>query len=537
MTDFGGAQRGAPTRREVLHAIGMLGGASVLYNAMATLGHAAETQFAGPPNLQGARPGTKVIVLGAGLSGMLAAFELGKAGYDVQILEYNNRPGGRNWSLYGGDNYTALGGATQKVGFAPGNYLNPGPWRIPYHHRTLLHYCKKFGVALEPFIQMNHAALLHSSNSFGGKPMRFRELAADWDGNVAELLGKAMDNKGLDNVLTGEDQDKLKVALREWGLLDKNMRYVRGLKSARRRGFDRPAGGGVLGEPIPSDPLPFKDVLDSRIWGVIAQHMSMDHQHSMFQPVGGMGMIGKAFARQVADKIRYGAKVTAISQKNGAKDGITVTFTDLASGTVQTATADYCVCTIPLSVLSQVDVDASAELQAAIQAVPYSNSVKVGLEMRSRFWEEENGIYGGISFTDQPISMISYPSGRMHSDGPAVILGAYTFGGNSHKLAAMPPEERVRVALAQGEAFHPGRYSAEFSNGAAVAWSRVPFTLGCCARWNEDTRKEHYQNLVKVDNRLVLAGEHASYIGCWMEGALLSSLDAITRLHKRALEA
>jgi len=40
-----------------------------------------------------------------------------------------------------------------------------------------------------------------------------------------------------------------------------------------------------------------------------------------------------------------------------------------------------------------------------------------------------------------------------------------------------------------------------------------------------------------VDDRIVLAGEHASYVGCWMEGALLSSLDAITRLHKRALEA
>ena len=75
------------------------------------------------------------------------------------------------------------------------------------------------------------------------------------------------------------------------------------------------------------------------------------------------------------------------------------------------------------------------------------------------------------------------------------------------------------------------------SNGASVAWSRVPFTLGCCARWNEDTRKTHYQKLVSVENRLVLAGEHASYIGCWMEGAILSSLDAVTRLHRRALEA
>jgi monoamine oxidase len=129
-----------PTRREMLHSIGLIGGGSVLYQAMTAMGHAAETQFAGPPDLSGARPGASVVVLGAGLAGMLAAYELGKAGYTVQILEYNMRPGGRNWSLYGGDSYTELGGATQQVGFAKGNYLNPGPWRIPYHHRTILHY-------------------------------------------------------------------------------------------------------------------------------------------------------------------------------------------------------------------------------------------------------------------------------------------------------------------------------------------------------------------------------------------------------------
>ncbi len=531
MTDAG---ERVPTRREVLHAIGVMGGASVLYQAMATMGHAAETQFAGPPNLSGARPGASVLVLGAGLAGMLATYELGKAGYTVQILEYNMRPGGRNWSLYGGDTYTELGGATQKIGFAPGNYLNPGPWRIPYHHRTLLHYCKAFGVALEPFIQLNHQALVQSAGAFGGKPQRYRDLAADWDGNVAELLAKAIDNKGLDTAMTAEDRDRLKLALREWGFLDKDLRYVRGLKSSRRRGYDRPPGGGVNGAPIPSEPIPFKDVMDSKVWATIAQHMENDHQTTMFQPVGGMGMIGKAFGRQVADKVRFGAKVTKIDQSGGA---VTVTYTDLASNTVQTAKADYCVCTIPLGILSQIDLDASTGLRAAIAAVPYSNSVKVGLEMRSRFWEEDEAIYGGISFTDRAISMISYPSGGMHSAGPGVILGAYTFGPASYKFAGMPPEQRIAEALEQGSVFHPGRYKEQFIGGAAVAWSRSPFTLGCCAQWNEDTRKEHYQTLVAVDDRIVLAGEHASYVGCWMEGALLSSIDAITRLHKRALEA
>ncbi|WP_416908992.1 MAG: flavin monoamine oxidase family protein [Polymorphobacter sp.] len=524
----------APTRREVLRAIGMIGGSAVLYQTMEAWGHAKETQFAGPPNLSGARAGASVVVLGAGLSGMLAAHELRKAGYKVEILEYNNRPGGRNWSLYGGDTYTELGGAVQKVGFAPGNYLNPGPWRIPYHHRTLLHYCREFGVALEPFIQLNHQALVHNSQAFGGKPMPYRDLAADFEGNVAELLGKAIDNRGLDSVMTAEDRDMLKEALRGWGLLDKDMRYVKGNASSRRRGFDRPPGGGVDGAPIYSEPLPFKDVMDSRVWGIVAQHMTIDHQTTMFQPVGGMGMIGKAFGKQVEGLVRYGAKVTKVDQSGGA---VSVDYIDLASGQTRTTKADYCVCTIPLGILSQIDIDVSGAKKAAIAAVPYSNSVKIGLEMKRRFWEEDEAIYGGISFTDQEIAMISYPSGGMHSRTPGVILGAYTFGEASYKFAGMTPEQRIEQALKMGSVFHPGKYREQFSNGASVAWSRVPFTLGCCAMWNEETRKEHYQELVAVDDRIVLAGEHASYIGCWMEGALLSSLDAVTRLHKRALEA
>ena len=84
-----------PTRRQLLSAIAKAGGTAALYQAMTTLGHAAETQFAGPPNLSGARKGASVIVLGAGLAGMLAAHELTKAGYQVRILEYQDRPGGR----------------------------------------------------------------------------------------------------------------------------------------------------------------------------------------------------------------------------------------------------------------------------------------------------------------------------------------------------------------------------------------------------------------------------------------------------------
>jgi monoamine oxidase len=527
-------EAGKTTRRQLLSTIGMLGGSALMYNMMTTLGYAAESQFKGPPNLSGARKGASVIVLGAGLAGMLAAYELTKAGYKVTVLEYQDRAGGRNWSLYGGDTITEMGGATQKVGFAEGNFLNPGPWRIPHHHRTLLHYCKAFNVELQPFIQFNHNAYVHNTDAFGGKPQRFKALAADFEGNVAELLGKAIDQKGLDASVTAEEAARLKEALREWGMLDKDMKYAKNLLSSEHRGFDRPPGGGVNGAPSPSEVFALKDVLDSKIWRNMAFFMNEEFQTTMFQPVGGMGMIGKAFAKEVQPLITYNAKVSKIDQ---GKKGVAVTYTDTGTGKVTEAKADWCVCTIPLTVLSQIENNLSEKMNAAIAAVPYSNSVKIGLEMKRRFWEEDAAIYGGHSFTNQEISLISYPNNNFFKDGPAVLLGAFASGMGGYHLAGMTPEERIEAALAQGSVFHPESYRKEFSNGASVAWNRVPWILGCCARWTEETRAAHYQDLVALDGRVVLAGEHASYVGCWMEGALLSSLDAITRLHKRALEA
>src|SRR6187551_2069018 len=90
---------GAMKRRDLLRLIGLAAGAGAMYQAMSTLGHAEESNYSGSPDLQGAPPGTSVLILGAGIAGMTAAYELQKAGYKVQVLEYNGRAGGRNWSV------------------------------------------------------------------------------------------------------------------------------------------------------------------------------------------------------------------------------------------------------------------------------------------------------------------------------------------------------------------------------------------------------------------------------------------------------
>ncbi len=210
----------------------------------------------------------------------------------------------------------------------------------------------------------------------------------------------------------------------------------------------------------------------------------------MFQPVGGMDMIGKAFAREVGDLIQYDTKVIRIQQDDG---GVTVSHVNSKTGGVpQMARADWCVCTIPLPILSEIPIDVGPRMKAAIDAVPYASSVKIGLQFKRRFWEEDEAIYGGISYTDLPIRQISYPSSGYNGNGRGVLLGAYLYeGANSFEFTSMAPAERVARAVEFGSAIHP-QYKAEFENGVAVAWHRVPFTLGCAGEWTDKAREEHY---------------------------------------------
>jgi monoamine oxidase len=523
---------GSPSRRDLLRMIGAGAGASAMYHAMSSLGLAAESPFRGPIDLQGAPAGASVLILGAGMAGMSAAYELRNAGYRVQVLEYNSRPGGRNWTLRGGDSYTELGGLTQQCRFDKDLYINPGPWRIPYHHRGMLYYCKRLGVALEPFVQVNYNAYLHSSRAFGGKPQRYREIKADYQGHVAELLAKATRQSALDAAVSKEDQEKLLDSLRDWGALDKNHAYVASERSSDRRGFDKNPGGGLSGRPVPSQPIAMTDLLDSGLWRTLPVGDVFDMQTALFQPVGGMGRIGEAFGRELGALIRYNAKVTDVRQDDR---GVSVVYEDTRTpGTRLKATADWCLCTIPLPILAQIPMNVGPALASAISAVPYSSSVKVGLQFKRRFWEEDENIYGGITYTDLPITVISYPNTGFNSGGKGVLLGAYIFGRDAMEFTAMTPEERVRKALDYGGQIHP-QYPREFDNGVAIAWHRSPFTMGCFGVWSTDARAKHYDDLCAIDGRIVLAGEHASYIGGWQEGAVTSALDAIGRLHQRAI--
>ncbi|MFC6592686.1 flavin monoamine oxidase family protein [Deinococcus lacus] len=516
----------ALSRRRFIEMMGAVGGSAAAYYAMTSLGF-AQASVNAVPALQGSGAGKSVLILGAGLAGMSSAYEMKKAGYDVKILEFNSRAGGRCWTLRGGDTFTELGGETQRVTFQDGNYLNPGPWRIPYHHHTYMHYAREFGVKLEPFIQVNENAYIHRAGP--GKKYRIREVRSDFYGNVAELLSKATNSGALDSEFTGDDRDIMTEALSQWGALDESAKYVKGLLSSSHRGYAVDPGDRLdPGPGVPSDLIPRSELLAGGYWQNIVDGLLYEHQQAIFQPVGGMDMMARAFEQRTRDMITYQARVTGITVTD---TGVSATYQD-AGGAERQVEADYCICTIPLSVLSQLDLKADAELVRATREIAYAGSFKAGLEA-NRFWETEEHIYGGVTYTDLPIAVTSYPSTGQNLAKTGVVLAAYQFGPDAIRFSGMSPEARLAEVRGQYAQIHP-QMEKEFISGASVGWHRVPWSLGCYAPYTDEQRKTAYVTLSKRHGPFILAGEHISYWNGWQEGALLSAMSAVQEIHAAA---
>jgi monoamine oxidase len=360
------------TRRTFLEQFGLVGGSTLVMTAMRSWELMAAQ--AGPrPVLSGRANGTKVVILGAGVSGMAVGYELGKLGYNVSILEARDRVGGVNWTLRRGATHTEVGpnGETQVCNFDEGLYHNGGPWRLAHWHTGVLGYCKELGVPVELFNNENESSYFYYEGAnlgpLAGKRVRLREVKADMIGYTCEPMAKAINQDTLDMPLTAEDKEKFVTFLVTEGYLD-----------SADHAYKKNSGRG------PGDPHDFQALLQSGFGNRIRSVLDGTGMAPMFQPVGGMDQFPKGFQRKLGDKITHGVEVVSIRQTT---DGVAVAYKNLKTGAMKEITADYCVSCLPLTILSKLDVNLSPETMAAVKATPYSPSAKMGLQMKRRFWE------------------------------------------------------------------------------------------------------------------------------------------------------
>jgi len=504
----------ALTRRGLLERIGQIGGLGAAYMAMETLGLAIPTPAGaekfGLPRSSG--KGQSVVVLGAGIAGLVSAYELSRAGYRVTVLEARNRIGGRAWSIRNGERIAQIGRPDQIATFDPGLYFNAGPARLPSTHRVILGYARKLGVGLEPFINVNRNA----GWDFGGRVQPERRMVEDLLGQMSALLAKAIDQHALDQMASRDELGLLRQ------MLPPDAKYVPQGSS----GYSvEPGGYSQAGVALPS--LSLSELLPNKaiFLPYFFEHIE-DMQSTMLQPVGGMDRIAHAIYEQVKPTVRLRSPVTAIRRTG---DRVQV---EHGPGKQATA-ADYCVCTLGANLLARIPNDFSPAKQAALKTVNYLPSVKVAFEA-PRFWETDDNIFGGLAWTDRANENVIYPS---HGIGSAkgVLVAAYVAGwtnqDNPQKFASYSNEERLRVSRDSIEALHPGR-SKLLSKGVSVGWGLVPYSEGVGALWPDDgnpgaARGAAYAELLKPEGPIVFAGEHLSYQGLWQEGAALSAHEAL----------
>lgn len=532
-------------RREFLLAVGKAAGGSAMLRAMAAIGIGATVSGCGSssaasapgmpsppsPRLSSPRPGDwpagigagrSVVILGAGIAGMTAALEMQRLGYGCSLLEARSVAGGRVMTLRAGDVVSEVDSTqTCQFDFDENLYFNAGPSRIAQHHEFLLGYCREFGVMLETFTNANAGAWLHTPAAYGGQPQVARRLRADTRGGIAELLSTAVDQDALDQVLTEADKANLLAMLRQYGDLDIDNRY----RGTPRAGFpgQENAGSRQRGELLSARGL--QELVAEFFWELrLSFPEGFDQQPTMLQPVGGMDSIARAFETRVANAVVFDAVVTEIRKTAG---GVRVVYTDRSASPVA-IDADYCIVALPAPVLAGIANDFSAAHRSEIAGFRYSSAVRVAFQA-PRFWEREHNIYGGISWSDQDITQIWYPShGFQQPNG--IIVGAYIFDGPAgDRFADMAPAVRIDTTLAQASRVHP-QLAAQAGQGISVAWSKMPFQRG---GWGTSTPSV----LLNPDDNVFFAGEHLSILQGWLEGAIRSAYAAIDGIVNRDIGA
>jgi monoamine oxidase len=445
-----------------------------------------------------------VIVIGAGMAGLVAAFELDRAGHDVLVLEAQNRVGGRIYTCRD---------------FAPGLYAEFGAMRIPRAHDLTLAYCDLFDLELQPFVMGNPHGLAY----IGGERMTMAEAQSHPD-RMPFALAEHERGRSADE-LWAEAIADIRTSLETegdeaWNAIVAEYDHYSLYEFLKARGFSEAAiEFYAVMNFVEAD-------MNNAVVEVLREDLGGAYE-DMQTIVGGMDAMPNAMYAPISDRVRFGAEVHAIEQ-----DESSVTIHYKTEAGRYTASADYAICTLPFPVLRTIEVltPFSHEKQRAIRQLNYHASTKVLFQVRNRFWEQEDGIVGGATVTDLPIRRMNYP-GSDPTTTRGVLLASYTWGQDALQWGAMDEETRLEEALQNVAQIHP-HIRDEYEVGASYAWYSDRWARGAFALFAPEQQSSLQAAIVSTEGRIHFAGEHCSLYHAWIQGALESGIRAAKEIHQ-----
>ncbi len=441
-------------------------------------------------------PAKKILIIGAGLAGLVAAYELMQVGHDVTILEAQLRPGGRVLTL--------------REPFSDGLYAEAGAARIPDNHDLVLHYVKHFGLTLVPFYPDKLARVF----VLGGKRIR---VPAGTELDLSQVpFDLPLEERRLG--MSGLFDKYLGAALRGMGdptAPDWPNAAAKAYDRVSMAQFLRQQGAShgaieLLEYPFASaeeDPISF-------LWS-LREFWYESHETTRYKIDGGNDLLPKAFAAKLKEKIRYGSPVVRIEQDSGRVRAIVV-----QSGTHHTFEADHLICTVPFPALRSVEVRPPfSELRRkAIAELQYDPITRVILQCRSRFWEKDG--YNGFGISDLP-QEIWHPT--HDQPGKRGLLVSYMFSSVGQRVGAMDSDRRTEFVSHEMEKVHPGLLD-NLEGCVSKVWPADPWAGGATSLHAPGQLTTICVGIEQPEGRVHFAGEHTSRWPGWMQGALQSGL-------------
>ena len=472
--------------------LGALGTGMLFPNAMTALGM---------PLAKTASP-KKVLVLGAGLAGLAAAWELREAGHEVTVLEARNRAGGRV--------------STLRKPFSEGLYAEEGAVAFSGSYTQALKFIDRYNLEKLPFPMPEEATIYYLNGKRlvvkGGEKVQwpYEMTQEEMELGPMGIIQKYLINT-LPPTITQQENwttppllqmDKISLAeyLREQGASEGAIKLV---------------SNSVWFAAVPEETSSLSVAMSD--FGLLMSGAPF------FVLKDGNDTLPVAMAKDLQDNINYDSVVQSIEE---TETGVTVTVNK--EGEQQEFKADEVIVTLPLKVLEKVNFEPqlSEEKRNAIAGMPVLDLTRTYIEVDEAFWQKDG--LSGAAYTDGILGQVSpYTS----SDASAAILESYVAGEDAGNLGRLPEKEVVNEVIQEMEKLFPG-VKQHVTGDYVKAWSTDPFALGGPS-WPAPGDVELYlKELQAPQGKIHFAGEHTSILRSTMEGALRSGARAARAVHE-----
>ncbi len=449
----------------------------------------------------------KVVVVGAGLAGLAAAYELSEAGLEVTVLERSLRPGGRVLTVRGefdDDVWIDVGGQTSGGGY--GNFF---------------YYSTKFGLSFEPQAGLPGAGrpdlLLHMDGELysaaalrsdpGSWPLPLQEdekphaptrLLAHYLGSIAKQIGTP--DRVLDEEFLHYDELSLLQLLRRQGASD--------------------AAIALIDHTLNYNSVDSVSALSALRDAVRAIH---NRGNPGLNLANGNSSLPEAFARELGERIRYGHTLKAIAQ-----DSDRVTLQVETNGLSDVLYADRVVIAIPFTALRNVVIDAglAADRQTIIRELPYTQIAQAYIQTSRRFWEDDSPI--AMIVSDGPLERLFNASSKTSGDRGMLIN--WVNGTGVERIGAADPDEHIDRVRREVAKIWP-QSGDLIERTYTFNWSRS-YARGAYAHYAPGQMAKYASEIPKPAGRLHFAGEHTELVAPGMEGALTSGRRAAEEILK-----